>query len=163
MLNTNALKTPDFMREMKRGEEPAVAALLDAAFGQKDEAQLVETLRKSRAIAGEMVLPMGGEVIGYAALSKMVSPKGWLCLAPVAIRPDLQARGFGRRLVGMISQWAEMSGQTVVVLGDPAFYTRCGFAPVAEDFTSPYPLDHTLVAGPAKGKIRTLTYPKAFG
>lgn len=157
------LKTPDFMREMKRGEEPAVTDLLTAAFGGKDEAQLVEALRKSKAIAGEMVLPMDGEVIGYAALSKMVSPKGWLCLAPVAIRPDLHGRGYGRRLVGMITQWAEMSGQTLVVLGDPAFYTRCGFKPIAEGFTSPYPLDHTLTAGPAKGKATALTYPKAFG
>ncbi|WP_417278159.1 GNAT family N-acetyltransferase [Celeribacter sp.] len=157
------LKTPDFMRDMKRGEEPAVADLLTAAFGQKNEAQLVETLRKSRAIAGEMVLPMAGEVIGYAALSKMTAPKGWLCLAPVAIRPDLQSRGYGRRLVGMITQWAELSGQTLVVLGDPAFYSRCGFKPIPEGFTSPYPLDHTLTAGPAKSKTKELIYPKAFG
>jgi putative acetyltransferase len=160
-------KSPDFMREMKRGEETAVADLLTKAFGQKAEAQLVEALRKSRAIAGEMVLPMandnGSEVIGYAALSTMLSPKGWLCLAPVAIRPELQGRGFGRRLTGMITQWAEMSGQTVVVLGDPEFYSRCGFRPIADGFTSPYPLTHTLTAGPAKAKVKELIYPKAFG
>ena len=156
-------KTPDFMREMKRGEEDAVTALLTAAFARPDEARLVEALRKSRAIAGEMVLPMDGEVIGYAALSKMVSPKGWLCLAPVAIHPDFQARGFGRRLTGMITQWAEISGQTLVVLGDPKFYTRCGFTKIADGFTSPYPLTHTLTAGPAKTKVKELVYPKAFG
>lgn len=157
------LKSPDFMREMKRGEETAVADLLTEAFGQKDEAHLIEALRKSRAIAGEMVLPMNGEVIGYAALSTMLSPKGWLCLAPVAIRPNLQGRGFGRRLTGMITQWAEMSGQTVVVLGDPDFYSRCGFKMIANGFTSPYPLTHTLTAGPAKAKVKDLIYPKAFG
>ncbi|WP_066705123.1 GNAT family N-acetyltransferase [Celeribacter ethanolicus] len=157
------LKSPDFMREMKRGEETAVADLLTEAFGQKDEAHLVEALRKSRAIAGEMVLPMNGEVIGYAALSTMLSPKGWLCLSPVAIRPNLQGRGFGRRLTGMITQWAEMSGQTVVVLGDPDFYSRCGFKMIANGFTSPYPLTHTLTAGPAKAKVKDLIYPKAFG
>lgn len=157
------LKSPDFMREMKRGEETAVADLLTEAFGQKDEAHLVEALRKSRAIAGEMVLPMNGEVIGYAALSTMLSPKGWLCLAPVAIRPDLQGRGFGRRLTGMITQWAEMSGQTVVVLGDPDFYSLCGFKMIADGFTSSYPLTHTLTAGPAEAKVKDLIYPKAFG
>ncbi|WP_417243421.1 GNAT family N-acetyltransferase [Celeribacter sp.] len=156
-------KSPDFMRPLKRGEEPAVDALMAAAFGGTAEVDLVAALRKSRAIAGEMVLPMDGGIIGYAALSHMVAPKGWLALAPVAIHPDHHGRGFGRRFVGMISQWAELSGQTVVVLGDPAFYTRCGFAPVADGFTSPYPLDHTLTTGPATAKVKTLSYPKAFG
>lgn len=155
--------TPDFIRELKRGEEADVTALLTAAFGQKDEATLVDALRKSRAMAGEMVLPMNGEIVGYAGLSHMIAPKGWLCLAPVAIRPDLHGRGYGKRLIGMITQWAEMSGATVVVLGDPAFYSRAGFTPIADGFTSPYPLEHTLTVGPAKAKDKTLIYPKAFG
>jgi len=154
---------PDFMRELKRGEEDEVFALLTAAFGQKDEAKLVDDLRKTRAIAGEMVLPSSEGIVGYAALSTMVSPKGWLCLAPVAIRPDLQRHGHGRRLVGMISQWSVVSGNSLVVLGDPAFYTRCGFAPIPAGFTSPYPQDHTLIAGPTKTKTPALIYPKAFG
>ncbi|MEN8888107.1 MAG: N-acetyltransferase [Celeribacter marinus] len=155
-------ESPDFMRPLKRGEEPAVDALMAAAFGGTAEVDLVAALRKSRAIAGEMVLPMDGGIIGYAALSHMVAPKGWLALAPVAIHPDHHGRGFGRRFIGMIAQWAELSGQTVVVVGDPAFYTRCGFTPIADDFTSSHAIDQTLIAGPAKTKIATLTYPKAF-
>ncbi|AJE48352.1 GNAT family N-acetyltransferase [Celeribacter indicus] len=157
------LTAPDFMRELKRGEEAEVAALLDAAFGRPDESQLVGALRKSGAMAGEMVLPMAGGIVGYAALSAMRAPKGWLCLAPVAIRPDVQRRGYGRRLVGMIAQWATMSGATVVVLGDPAFYARCGFAPLSAGIRSPYPTDHTLTAGPAGTAATELVYPKAFG
>ncbi|MEM5467549.1 N-acetyltransferase [Celeribacter marinus] len=155
-------KSPDFMRALKRGEEPSVDALIAAAFGGKTEVGLVANLRKSRAIAGEMVLPMDGEIVGYAALSHMISPKGWIALSPMAIHPDHQGRGFGRRFVGMIAQWAELSGQTVVVVGDPAFYTRCGFTPIDDDFTSTNAIDRTLIVGPAKTKIRTLTYPKAF-
>ncbi|NBT33834.1 MAG: N-acetyltransferase, partial [Rhodobacteraceae bacterium] len=117
--------SPSFLREMQRGEEAAVAALLTDAFGQPDEARLVEKLRKSRAIAGEMVLPSEHGIIGYLALSQMIAPKGWLCLAPVAIQPDLQRNGYGRRMVGMIAEWARLSGQTLVVLGDPSFYSRC--------------------------------------
>ena len=153
---------PDFLREMRRGEEAEVAALLTAAFGGKDEAALIEALRKSRAIAGEMVLPSKDGIVGYLALSAMRAPEGWLCLAPVAIRPDLQGCGHGRRMVGMITEWARLSGNTMVVLGDRAFYTRCGFAPIAEGFTSPYPLDHTMTAGAAKAKPCALIYPKAF-
>ncbi|WP_235851712.1 GNAT family N-acetyltransferase [Litorivita pollutaquae] len=154
---------PDFLRDMRRGEEPEVAALLAQAFGGKDEARLVEALRKSRAIAGEMVLPSKDGVVGYLALAAMTAPKGWLCLAPVAIRPDLQGLGHGRRMVGMITEWGRLSGNTLVVLGDPAFYTRCGFTPISDGFTSPYPIDHTLTAGPAKAAPSALIYPKAFG
>ena len=156
------LKSPDFMRPMARGEDPAVDALITAAFNGNAEVQRVADLRKSRAIAGEMVLPMDGGIIGYAALSHMIAPKGWIALGPVAIHRDHHGRGFGRRFVGMIAQWAQMSGQTVVVQGEAAFYARCGFAPIADGFTSPYPLDTIQIAGPAKTKDKALTFPKAF-
>ena len=80
---------PGFTRPMQPGEEDAVRDLLDAAFGGRDESRLVDALRKSGDMAGEMVLPMGERVIGYYALSPFRAPKGWLCLAPVAIAPEL--------------------------------------------------------------------------
>ena len=52
--------TPEFARDMKRGEEAQVDALLLAAFGGPEEAELVAKLRKARLIAGEQVMPMGG-------------------------------------------------------------------------------------------------------
>ncbi|GAA3864008.1 GNAT family N-acetyltransferase [Celeribacter arenosi] len=154
---------PDFFRELKRGEEDQVRALLLDAFARPNEADLVEQLRKSRAIAGEMVLPADGRIVGYAALSTMVSPKGWLCLAPVAIHPEFQGRRNGKRMVGMITSWAQATGQTLVVQGHRDFFARCGFGPIADGFTSPYPLEETMIAGPAKAKVTNLTYPKAFG
>ncbi|WP_370212254.1 GNAT family N-acetyltransferase, partial [Roseovarius sp.] len=86
----------EFSREMRRGDEPAVEALLRAAFGGGAEAQLVAALRKSGRMAGEVVQPQGEAIIGYYALSQMRGPKGWLCLAPVAVDPDHQGRGVGR-------------------------------------------------------------------
>ncbi len=153
----------EFMREMRAGEEDAVDALLRAAFGGAEEARLVAALRKAGDIAGEQVVRQGDVLIGYLALSAMRAPEGWLCLAPVAVAPDNQGQGIGRRMVRVTAGWAEAAGQTLVVLGDPAFYSRCGFR-MAQDITSPYPLDHTLVAGPAKAKSGVaLVYPKAFG
>ncbi|SIS66944.1 putative acetyltransferase [Roseivivax lentus] len=153
----------DFMREMRAGEEGAVDALLRAAFGGPDEALLVTALRKSGDIAGEQVVAEGGSIVGYLALSAMPAPKGWLCLAPVAVAPDRQGAGIGRRMVRFVAGWAEAAGQTLVVLGDPTFYGRCGFR-AATGLTSPFPIDHTLVAGPAKARPGTaLVYPKAFG
>ncbi|WP_422033123.1 GNAT family N-acetyltransferase [Roseovarius sp.] len=155
---------PGFTRPMHPGEEAAVADLLDTAFGGSDESQLVEALRKSGDMAGEMVLPMGERVIGYYALSPFRAPKGWLCLAPVAIAPDLQGHGHGRRMIGQLAEWARLTRQYVVVLGQVEFYEKAGFRKDrAAKLTSPYPLEHTLLAGPGEdAPAQALRYPKPF-
>lgn len=157
--------SPDFLREMRRGEEPAVDALLRAAFNGAEEAELVKALRRSGDMAGEQVMAADGDIVAYLALSRMSAPKGWLCLAPVAVHPDWQGRRIGRRMVGLISEWARISGTTVVVLGQVPFYERAGFSATrAAQLSSPYPVDHTLLAGPGTDAPKaTLTYPRAFG
>jgi|TARA_B110000908_G_scaffold156323_1_gene195356 putative acetyltransferase len=158
------LQFPDHAREMRKGEEDAVDALLRAAFKTAGEANLVKTLRKSGQIAGETVLPMGDRIVGYYALSHMVAPKKWLCLAPVAVAPDVQGRRFGTRMMGMLTEWARLSKSTVVVLGAVPFYERAGFsAKGAAKLTSPYPISHTMLAGCGDvSPVETLIYPKAF-
>ncbi|MEM7732904.1 MAG: GNAT family N-acetyltransferase, partial [Pseudomonadota bacterium] len=128
------------------------------------EARLVQALRQSGDVAGEMVLPMGDEIIGYYALSAMRAPASWLALAPVAVHPGHQGRGHGRRMLGQLTSWAKAAGQWVVVLGEPAFYARSGFdLSRAERLTSPYPITHTLLAGPGDDVPElALQYPKAF-
>lgn len=159
------ITSPDFLREMRPGEEPQVDALLRAAFSGPEEAQLVQRLRREGDMAGEQVMSADDTVIAYAGLSRMTAPRGWLCLAPVAVHPDWQRRRIGKRLVGMIAEWARLSGQVVVVLGQVRFYERAGFcAARAARLVSPYPVDHTLLAGPgADAPAETLVYPAAFG
>ena len=158
------LRFPEFSRELRRGEEPAVRDLLTQAFGGAAEADLVEALRREGDIAGEVVLPYQGGIVGYYAVSRMRAPEQWLCLAPVAIAPDWQGSGHGRRMVGMLAEWARRSGTFVVVLGPVPFYTRSGFSDQrAACLTSPYPVPQTLLAGPGNDVPKTtLIYPKAF-
>ena len=153
------------MRELRRGEEAQVDDLLALAFKGQDEVRLVHRLRKDRAIAGEMVISADNRIVAYAGLSQMIQPKGWLCLAPVAVHPDWQGRHIGSRMVGMITEWARLSKKTIVVLGEPGFYARNGFSSErAAQLTSPYPISHTLLAGPGEtAPTETLVYPKAFG
>ena len=153
-----------FAREMHAGEEAQVDQLLRAAFDGPAEAQLVHTLRKSRAIAGETIVPLGENIIGYYALSYMVKPKGWLCLAPVAIHPDHQRIGRGKRMMGVLTEWARLTKTPVVVLGDPHFYERCGFSLTnAASLQGPYPIANTLLAGMDRpAKAQQLVYPTAF-
>ena len=68
-------------------------------------------------------------------------------------------------MVGMITEWARLSKKTIVVLGEPGFYARNGFSSErAAQLTSPYPISHTLLAGPGEtAPTETLVYPKAFG
>ena len=97
------------MRELRRGEEAQVDDLLALAFKGQDEVRLVHRLRKDRAIAGEMVISADNRIVAYAGLSQMIRPKGWLCLAPVAVHPDWQGRHIGSRMVGMITEWARLT------------------------------------------------------
>lgn len=155
---------PEALRALRAGEEAQADALLHLAFGGSEEATLVRRLRSNRAMAGEQVVPADGELIAYAALSRMIAPEGWLCLAPVAVHPDWQGRHIGKRMVGMIAEWARRSGQTVVVLGQVPFYEKAGFSAArAARLTSPYPISHTLIAGPpGEASAETLIYPAAF-
>lgn len=155
----------EFCRTMKRGEEAAVAELLHLAFGGKAEAKLVDVLRKGGQMAGEMVMPArDGGLVGYYALSVMRQPKSWLCLAPVAVHPEWQGQGHGRRMIGQLSAWAVATRQYVVVLGQTEFYARAGFDQArAAKLQSPYPIEHTLLAGPGQGQPEeALIYPAAF-
>ncbi len=158
------LQAPQFARDMHRGEEDAVDALLRTAFAGDAEARLVQKLRKTGVMAGETVLPLDDKIVGYYALSHMVKPKGWLCLAPVAIHPDLQRRGHGKRMMGMLTEWARLTKTPIVVLGNPDFYERAGFSrQSAAKLQSPYPIEHTMLAGIGNASpAEALIYPSAF-
>ena len=111
-----------------------------------------------------MVLPWGTGLAGYLALSRLTAPEGWLALAPVAIAPDWQGQRWGTRFVTGVAKLAAIKGQTLVVLGKPSFYTRCGFShPRAARLTSPYRADHTLIARPGDDSPEApLIYPGSF-
>ena len=155
---------PDFMRAARASDHAAIDSLLRAAFPTPAEVALVQALRHAGALEMEMVLPDETALAGYLALSRMQAPAGWLCLAPLAIAPQWQGRGLGRRLTKAALKLTGIKGQTVTVLGNPDFYSRCGFSQSrAARLTSPYPVAHTLIAGPGEDAPETtLIYPAAF-
>ena len=190
---------PDSARAPRAAEFDDIDQLLTAAFGQPDEAQLVRRLRDRGEMFQELVLSWPDQTqnnkstIGaYAAISRMIAPKNWFCLGPVAVKPEWQdgalARDhpsrnsfrFGSRLVNMIT-WPFQEGMarvfwqrggllegdeppTLVVLGKPSFYTRSGFSQTrAAALTSPYPIQNTLIARPGDDHPNLhLIYPTAF-
>lgn len=134
----------------------------------------------------EFVKPWKGVIAAYAALSRMREPRGWACLAPVAVLPayqsgaaarDLSQRhafAFGTRLVAEIAEAASRAWEhvetghsfpeTIVVLGKPSFYERAGFsAERARKLVSPYGIEHTSIARAGDDvPCETLVYPAAF-
>jgi putative acetyltransferase len=111
----------------------AIHGIHQAAFGGPDEATLVDDLRDGGHLTASLVAVDSRTVVGHVALSPVVldsMPQAFaLGLGPVAVRPEWQRRGIGSRLVEAALQAADrLAAAFVVVLGEPAFYGRFGFA-----------------------------------
>ncbi|WP_321476321.1 N-acetyltransferase [uncultured Paludibaculum sp.] len=163
------------LREWEPEDQPATRRLLIRAFGQPDEANLVEALRSEGAVILELVAEAGQQVAGhvlYSALS--VEPADGsvraAALAPLAVDPDFQRRGIGGALIHMsLPMLAHTGVDAVIVVGDAAYYTRFGFSPeLAATLQSPFPPgDHFMALELAPGSIEgcrgKVCYARAFG
>ncbi|MAS08428.1 MAG: GNAT family N-acetyltransferase [Ahrensia sp.] len=65
-------------------------------------------------------------------------------LGPVAVATDRQAMGIGQKLIAHgLNELRDRGVDIAVTYGDPNYYSRVGFAPVAEaDIPAPFPLQH---------------------
>ena len=125
-----------------RPERPAdaasIAALLYAAFAgnphsTQTEHQIVERLRASGRLAVSLaaLLP-DGRLVGHVAFSKVTidgRDEDWYGLGPLAVLPRSQGQGIGAALVEAgLSVLRRKGARGCVVLGEPAYYGRFGFA-----------------------------------
>ncbi|GHB46103.1 N-acetyltransferase [Streptomyces viridiviolaceus] len=113
---------------------PAIRDILRAAFPTPEEADLVDALRADPAawIDGLSLVAADADErpVGHALLTRChIGDSPALCLAPVAVRPELQRSGAGSAAVRAALSAAERMGERhVVVLGHPAYYPRFGFS-----------------------------------
>ncbi|CAM3494687.1 GNAT family N-acetyltransferase [Halomonas lysinitropha] len=80
-----------------------------------------------------------GRVVAGIFFSRLTfdAPVEAFLLSPVGVRPDHQGRGIGQRLIRFGLERLKERGVTrVFTYGDPAFYSRVGFTPVAESRVS---------------------------
>jgi putative acetyltransferase len=122
-----------------RGETPedipAIHHVHTAAFGQPNEADLVDALRWHNALTISLIAILGGRLVGHIAFSPVTITSSTatmeaLGLAPMAVLPAYQRQGIGSKLVeaGLTACHRTPYG-IVVVLGHPHYYPRFGFVP----------------------------------
>ncbi|RJT43604.1 GNAT family N-acetyltransferase [Rahnella woolbedingensis] len=123
-----------------RTEIPVDAAgidrLLRASFPTGAEADLVQELREDGLLTlGVVATDDEGGVVGYVAFCPVDiqgEDRNWVGLVPLAVEESLRCQGIGQKLVYEgLDSLNEFSYAAVVVLGDPAYYSRFGFKPAA--------------------------------
>lgn len=131
------------IRTERPGDETPIARLLYAAFhnhpqhppgAEPVEHEIVARLRADAALALSLVAEADGDIVGHLALSPArvgASGPGWLLLGPLGVLPARQGQGIGSALVRQALGRLAGTGPTgVVLVGDPGFYGRFGFAAV---------------------------------
>jgi putative acetyltransferase len=114
---------------------PATRLVEEAAFSRPAEAALVDLARERGRITLSLVAEQDGLVAGHILFTPvtLAPPQpgiNGLGIGPVAVLPKFQRAGIGSRLMQAGLDHVRRLGFTfVVLLGDPAYYSRFGFTP----------------------------------
>jgi putative acetyltransferase len=158
------------IRYARAEDHPAIAEVNELAFGQPDEARLIERLRAGGDVLFELVAVQDGRIDGHILFSRLFADRSemFAALAPMAVRPGLQRAGTGSRLVRAgLDSAREFGAHGVLVLGHRTYYPRFGFlAETAARVTSPYSGSPSFMAlALEKGAFDqplSVAYPDAF-
>ncbi len=102
-----------------------------APGAEPTEHEIVERLRVASALSLSLVAEDGTVMVGHIALSSAAvgaKSEGWFLLGPVGVLPSFQRQGVGSALIREALQRMRSQGAAgIVLVGDPAFYSRFGF------------------------------------
>ena len=123
------------IRPERSADVAAIRAVNERAFGQPDEAALVDAVRARGERRISLVAVDGARLVGHILFTPVTIGEPDQVheaagLAPLAVDPDHQRRGIGSRLVARgLDRCRECGYRIAVVLGHPAYYPRFGFVP----------------------------------
>ncbi|HEY2840535.1 MAG TPA: N-acetyltransferase [Pirellulales bacterium] len=131
---------PDHGARPDRIVRPEAAVDIDAvrkihtlAFGQPQEARLVDALRAAPDLTPivSLVAIRDDQIVGHVLFSPIrIGHSRAMSLAPLAVLPEFQRQGFGAALTRAgLAACARLGQPAVVVVGHPEYYPRFGFRP----------------------------------
>jgi len=142
------------VREAVPAERAGVLALQRAAFGAAEGAEAGDTIAALVAALLDdpsaqplvsLVAAEGEELLGHILFTPVTvdGRAGGYILAPLAVSPAAQRGGIGTALIKAgLERLREQGVPFVMVLGDPAYYSRSGFAAghgIKPPHSIPYP------------------------
>ncbi|MGD1015126.1 MAG: N-acetyltransferase [Roseiarcus sp.] len=132
------------IRPERESEFPAIYELVRVGFttakvANGDEQNFVDRLRSGDGYIPELALVAedDGELVGHIMLTRTFvstaeAPRPVLLLAPLCVVLKRRKQGLGARLIqDALSRARRLGHAAVVLVGDPAYYSRFGFKPCA--------------------------------
>jgi len=130
------------LSETLPADKAQIPDLYASAFPEEELVPLVEALLPDPAVLS-LSARIGARLIGHVLFTRGQldgSTDTVALLGPLAVHPDCQRQGGGKALIAEgIARLKTQGVAEVLVLGDPAYYSRSGFRP-ASRVTPPYPL-----------------------
>jgi len=161
------------IRDATPGDHAAIRAIIRHAFGQSEEADLVDQLRTDGDALVELACGDGIALRGHILYSPLTIARDHetlaaAALAPVSVLPAFQRTGIGGALIEAgNARCAALGLSAIIVLGHADYYPKFGFSAAAAEslqapFSGPHFMALELVPGAlqAGGRVR---YAKAFG
>ncbi len=140
------------IKASSEADRSTIKAIVVAAFGADEGQEIVELIDalmvdpSARPVLS-LVASAEGRVVGHILFSKArlgdaEREVSAMLLAPLAVHPDVQAKGVGGRLIeeGLL-RLKQARVDLVFVLGHPGYYPRFGFVEAGiNGFRAPYPI-----------------------
>jgi putative acetyltransferase len=161
------------VRGESKADYSAIRQVNEAAFGTREEADLIELLRADGDVLVSVVAEREGLVVGHILFSRIsidtkAAPIPAVALAPMAVAPPYQRQGIGGRLIARgLEDLRTLRERIVIVVGHPTYYPRFGFSSErARSLGHPFPPDAfmalELTRGALDGIRGWVKYPPAF-
>lgn len=125
--------THPIIRAERIDDIDAIRYINDQAFNQPQESNVIEILRRTDTHLLSLVAEIKTRIIGHILFSPVTIDehpeiKNGMGLAPMAVLPEYQKQGIGKKLVNTgIDILREQSAPFIIVLGHADYYPKFGF------------------------------------